>query len=129
MFAYTQIIAVTIPIFITLGAFLLIFGLNYIRYKDRQAMIEKGLDPGPYGRKIEQVPGSRSLAITISMTFMGLGLGLLISFWATQLTFFKGEEEPVYFGFISILGGLGLFLSEILQKRFSRNNSDPTLKS
>lgn len=37
---------ILVPILISLGAFLMVFGLRYLENKERMAMIERGIDPG-----------------------------------------------------------------------------------
>ena len=116
------IIAVSIPIIITLAAFLLTFALYYLRFKDRQSMIEKGLDPGPFMKKGSMDQGSRSWPITLSITSIGIGIGLIIGYIITHSGGFKGDDAPINFSFVVIFGGLGLFLSEIIQRKMNQNS-------
>jgi len=115
-----EIIGISLPIIITLGAFMLTFALNYLRYKDRQAMLDKGIDPGPFNRKLTIEQGSRSWPVTLSITSIGIGIGLLIAYIITHSSGFTGESHPINFSFVAIFGGLGLFLSEIIQKKLNQ---------
>jgi len=108
------IIGVMVPIFITLGAFAMVFGLRYLSNKERMAMIEKGMTP------VEPVKRSRPLAtLKWGLILLGVGLGLFLAFYITTYVLQTDEEHstPIYFGLIAIFGGLGLVVSYLFEKR------------
>ncbi|MCO4292991.1 hypothetical protein NF867_08965 [Solitalea sp. MAHUQ-68] len=105
---------ILVPILISLGAFLMVFGLRYLENKERMAMIERGIDPG--NRKKTNPAG----ALKWGLLFVGVGSGLLLAMIFTQYIFVNMDEDnqvPVYFGLIFIGGGLGLLRSYTLTKK------------
>ncbi|POY39179.1 hypothetical protein C3K47_01400 [Solitalea longa] len=100
---------ILVPILISLGAFLMVFGLRYLENKERMAMIERGMDPGT--RKKNTNPAG---ALKWGLLFIGVGTGLLLALILTQYVFVNMDEEAmpaVYFGLIFIGGGFGLITS------------------
>ncbi len=113
---------ILLPIIISLGAFLMIFGIRFLQYKENQIMIEKGLDPIQFKKDSSKERNSHSFNLTIGLVTIGIGSGILSAFLVTSLSTFKGEDEPVYFGLIFLLGGLGLLLSYFIQRKTSEKN-------
>ncbi|MEO6150095.1 MAG: DUF6249 domain-containing protein [Mucilaginibacter sp.] len=105
---------ILIPILVPLGFFALIFGIFYIRNRERMAMIERGMDPRTV--KPQSAPYQN---LKWGLLLIGAGLGLTLASILTY-TVFKdmGDENPaIYFGLIFIFGGLGLFLSYRIEKK------------
>ncbi|MDB5129039.1 DUF6249 domain-containing protein [Mucilaginibacter sp.] len=95
-----------VPILIPLGFFAMIFGIFYIRNRERMAMIERGMDP----RLNLPQPHTN---LRWGLLLIGCGLGLLLAY-ITDVTLMhrEGEDNPaIYFSLIAIFGGLGLFIS------------------
>jgi hypothetical protein len=126
----TELTAILLPIIITLGAFLMIFGLRYLKYKERQTLIDKGIDPGPMkgfmNYSVESVTDlkifnarktNNTYILSVGLLTIGFGVALLLSYWITTQTTFKGEPEPIYFGLIAICSGLGLLISYYIHKK------------
>ncbi|MOA03718.1 hypothetical protein D3C78_1232390 [compost metagenome] len=105
---------ILVPILISLGAFLMVFGLRYLENKERMAMIERGIDPGI--RKKTNPSG----ALKWGLLFIGVGAGLILALIFTQYIFVSMDEDnqvAVYFGMIFICGGLGLLASHNRTKK------------
>ena len=104
--------ALLIPIFSTLGLFLLIFGIVYLRNREKMAMIERGMDP----RLQIDNAGSRNYILTAGMLMIGGGIGLFLAYileWSLMLN----DAAPIYFGMISFFGGLGLLSAYLIEKK------------
>ena len=98
------IIALFVPITITLGAFLMVLGIRYLENKERMAMIERGMQP-KQGRR--EVDPSRTLRN--GLVFVGAGIGLLLAIVITQtLKLDEDSATGLFFALIAIFGGLGL---------------------
>jgi len=101
-----------IPIFTSLGFFLLIFGIVYLRNKEKMAMIERGMDP----RLQVDNAGSRNYVLTAGMLMVGGGIGLFLAYileWSMQLN----DAEAIYFAMIAFFGGLGLLAAYMIEKK------------
>lgn len=104
------ILGVMVPIILSLGLFLLIFGLDYLKRRERMTLIERGIElkDGPPKDRTFQV-------LRISLLFIGIGTGLLLSFFLTQKTDIDGPG--IYFPMLFIFGGLGLLSSYIIERK------------
>ncbi len=104
-----------IPILVPLGVFAMIFGLRYFENKERMAMIEKGMDPGLRRKK----PSSPLTSLKWGLILIGVGLGLVLAFWLTDYVLHTESDQgvPIYFGLISLCGGLGLITSYFFEKK------------
>ncbi|MCC6280844.1 MAG: hypothetical protein IT262_09595 [Saprospiraceae bacterium] len=98
------IIALFIPITITLGAFLMVWGIRYLENKERMAMIERGMEPKQSRREVDP-----SRTLKNGLLFVGAGIGLLLAIVITQ-TFHMEEDSAtgIFFALIAIFGGLGM---------------------
>lgn len=106
-----EIIAVTIPIFVTLGAFAMIVILRRLEYLEKIKMIEKGLDISKY--QGQHKPGG---TIKFALMAVGIGVGLLMGSLLKAYT--QIEEEVCYFSMIFLFAGAGLFLAnKIIEKK------------
>lgn len=110
-----------IPISLFLGAFAMVFAIRYFSNKEKMAMIERGMDPGI--ARARQLAPRTFLSLKIGLLLVGLGLGLLIALFVTiQLNMEAEQAVPVYFGCLSIFGGLGLIVSYIIEKKWMENH-------
>ena len=101
-----------IPIFVPLALFLLIFGIVYLRNKEKMAMIERGMDP----RLQIDNAGSRNYVLTSGMLMIGGGIGLFLAYileWSLRLN----DAEAIYFAMIAFFGGLGLLAAYLIEKK------------
>lgn len=109
-----QIFVFLVPITLFIAGFGMIFGIRYLINKERMAMIERGLNPNE--GKAAPKP---FLSLKFGLLFVGLGLGLLLALLlTTQLRIGADEAVAVYFGCLSIFGGLGLIISYLIEKKW-----------
>jgi uncharacterized membrane protein HdeD (DUF308 family) len=109
-----------IPITMFLGAFAMIFGIRYLVNKEKMAMIERGLDPG-----INKAAPKPFLSLKFGLLMIGLGIGLLLAMFIVLQNHFTEEQAvPVYFGLLSVFGGIGLIVSYLLEKKWLDKHPD-----
>lgn len=116
-------LGVLIPIIFSVGLFALIFGIFYLRNKERMAMIERDINPSA-----PLLPSKRQEINVTSLQFglllMGSGLGLFIAFLLDELVFTSRthyvDSTSIYFALIAIFGGLGLFISYLIERKTSQ---------
>jgi sterol desaturase/sphingolipid hydroxylase (fatty acid hydroxylase superfamily) len=108
-------LALMIPIVICTGMFAMIFGIVYLRNRERMAMIERGMDPrGNQEGKVNQ-----NSILTWGLLLIGSGLGLFIAYMLdSTLPFTKGQDNPsLYFALIAVFGGAGLYMAYHIQHK------------
>ncbi|TSD64939.1 hypothetical protein FFF34_013655 [Inquilinus sp. KBS0705] len=112
---------VLVPILIPLGFFAMVFGIFYIRNRERMAMIERGMDPRAY--KAQPAPYQN---LKWGLLLIGAGIGLFLAFLLDRTVFAntRDENEAIYFGLIAIFGGLGLVLSYRIEKKELYDNEN-----
>jgi FtsH-binding integral membrane protein len=111
-----------IPIFLFLGAFAMVFGLRYLSNKENMAMIERGINP-KNERNHVSAP-TPFLSLKFGLLLVGLGIGLLLALAGTiTLNVTHQEAVALYFGCLSIFGGLGLIVSYIIEKNWIEKHS------
>ena len=123
-----MIVAVMIP----LSFFLLIFGIVYMYKKENLALIEKGINP-----KVTYNRPAPFRNLKWALLLIGAGAGLLVAFLIDQYLLMRtgsyisdgvvrhyreGENPPVYFALIAIGGGLGLFGSYKVERKWYEEN-------
>ena len=109
-----QVIAVMIPIIVSVTLFALIFGIYYLRNREKMAMIERGMDP-----RLNDKPISRNYTLTWGLLLIGAGLGLFLAYMLDAVNAFTREDnnEALYFALIGLFGGLGLFVAYLIEKK------------
>ena len=116
MNATEMFVAVLIP----LGFFLLVFGVVYMHKRENLAMIEKGMNPKEtYSRPAP----FRNLKW--GLLLIGAGAGLFLAYIFDHYVlhggtryYDRGDSAPIYFSLIAIGGGLGLFGSYKMEKKW-----------
>jgi hypothetical protein len=113
-------LAVMIPMVVSVAMFATIFGIFYLRNREKMAMIERGMDP-----RIN-TPVNRNYVLTWGLLLMGSGLGLLLAYVLDcTLAFTQDRDNPaLYFALIAIFGGLGLFTSYLIEKKENKKAED-----
>ncbi|HOY06480.1 MAG TPA: hypothetical protein PLO67_13810 [Saprospiraceae bacterium] len=98
------IVALFIPITISLGVFMMIWGIRYLENKENMAMIERGMEPKKNRRESDP-----SRTLKNGLLFVGAGIGLLLAIIITQtLQLDEDSETGIFFALIAIFGGLGM---------------------
>jgi peptidoglycan/LPS O-acetylase OafA/YrhL len=102
-----------VPIIVSLGAFLMVFGLRYMENKENMALIEKGLEP-----KRRRLQANPSQTLKNGLLFVGAGIGLMLAIVITK-TFQMQQEEAtgIYFALIAIFGGLGMISAYMYERK------------
>ncbi|MFM6976321.1 MAG: DUF6249 domain-containing protein [Sphingobacteriaceae bacterium] len=109
---------ILVPILISLGAFAMVFGLRYLANKEHMAMIQQGLDP-----KLNRPQPAPYRNLKWGLLLMGAGIGLFLAFYLDHTLFSANLVQdddanvPVYFALVGIFGGLGLFISYLIEKK------------
>jgi len=96
-----------------IAAFVLLFGLFYLRNRENMAMIEKGINPKEF---VSRPAPYRNLKW--GLLLVGAGLGLFLAYIMHTYVLHIDDENPVmYFSLIGICGGLGLIASYWIEKK------------
>jgi hypothetical protein len=102
---------------ISLAGFAGIFGIVYVflmtRYKERIAMIERGVDASIF------VDQNKSISPTLKfgMLFVGVALGIVIG--DVLHTFYDLSKGPSFLSMIFLFGGLSLILNFVIERKLS----------
>jgi hypothetical protein len=101
-------------ILVNLGLFAMIFGIVYLNKREKMAMIERGMDPRRY-----QPQSAPYQNLKWGLLLIGAGLGLFLASVLDRTVFAETarHNEAIYFSLIAIFGGLGLFVSYLIEKR------------
>lgn len=124
---------VLIPITIFAGGFAMIFGIVYLKTRQNMAMIEKGMNPKEFANRPAPYKN-----LKWALLLMGAGAGLFLAYlldiyvfqnvWtetSNGRTYRHHDENPaIYFALIAIGGGLGLFGSYKMEKRWWDDNKE-----
>ncbi len=107
-------LAILMIILVSLGLFAMIFGIFYLRNKERMAMIERGMEP------ISDVPikrDNKSFNLTSGLLLIGSGLGLFIAYMINHYALSDNENPALFFSLISFFGGIGLLISYFIENK------------
>ena len=104
----------------TLGLFAMIFGIRYLRNREKMAMIEKGLNPDV--NKERPVPYHN---LKWGLLLVGSGMGLLVAYILAEYVLvthdkfgdYHDENPMIYFALVAVGGGLGLITSYRIEKK------------
>lgn len=112
-----EIIAMSVPIFITLGAFTMVVLLKRMEHTEKLKMIEKGIDVSDHNKPKRMGTG----AIKFALMAVGVGIGLLIGNLLDAYT--SLDDEICYFSMIFLFGGIGLFTAyKLVEKKEKEEN-------
>jgi membrane protease YdiL (CAAX protease family) len=122
-----------IPITMFAGGFAMIFGIYYLKTRQNLAMIEKGMNPKEFANRPAPYKN-----LKWALLLIGAGMGLLVAyildFYVLPHEYFnetfngntfrrRTDENPaIYFALIAIGGGLGLFGSYKMEKKWWDEN-------
>lgn len=111
-----------------LGFFFLVFGIWYLQKKENLAMIEKGMNPKDTFRRPAPFKN-----LKWALLLIGAGSGLLLAFildeyvlirtntWVSDngaVHHYRSDNPAIYFALIAIGGGLGLFGSYVMERKW-----------
>ena len=127
---------ILIPITIVGGGFAMIFGIVYLKTRQNMAMIEKGMNPKEFANRPAPYKN-----LKWALLLMGAGAGLFVAFIldtylmrpniytetfnGTTYRHHDGDAiAAIYFALIAIGGGLGLFGSYKIEKKWWDENKE-----
>lgn len=121
------------------GFFAMVFGIYYLRTRQNLAMIEKGMNPKVSVPVVDRPAPYKNLKWALLL--IGAGVGLFLAFFLDEFVFRRiltyvsdngvrysrnEENAAIYFALIAIGGGLGLFGSYKMEKKWwdEKNGKD-----
>ena len=116
---------VLIPIVMFAGVFAMIFGIVYLRTRQNLAMIEKGMNPKEFANRPAPYKN-----LKWALLLIGAGVGLFLAYLLDNYVLLQpmlqsfgsltidDRNVPIYFSLIAIGGGLGLFGSYKMEKKW-----------
>ena len=120
---------VLVLIAVTLGFFAATFGIFYLFYttrnKERMAIIEKGVSADIFNQN--KKPNLTNWSLKLGLLALGIGLGLIISLPLSGLCYNEMQQITLIWGLILIFGGLGLFISHLIEKKNLKNDKSNTI--
>lgn len=110
---------VLIPILVPLSAFLMVFGIVYLKSRENMAMIERGLNPKEFANRPAPYRNLKN-----GLLFLGAGIGLAVAYFLTRHVLHEDRNPALWFAFVAIGGGLGLIRSYQIEKKevLDKNN-------
>ena len=115
-----------IPIVMFAGGFAMIFGIYYLKTRQNLAMIEKGMNPKEFANRPAPYKN-----LKWALLLIGAGAGLFLAYLMDNYMLpvpgpFHDHDRniPIYFSLIAIGGGLGLFGSYRIEKKWWDDNKD-----
>ena len=114
---------ILIPLTIFGGGFAMIFGIYYLKTRQNLAMIEKGMNPKEFANRPAPYKN-----LKWALLLIGSGVGLLVAYILDQIIsdhssrFDDHKNVFIYFALIAIGGGLGLFGSYKMEKKWWDEN-------
>ncbi|MEO6522552.1 MAG: DUF6249 domain-containing protein [Mucilaginibacter sp.] len=102
-------------IILGLGFFALVFSIFYLYKRETMAMIERGMDP-----RLGRPAKSPFRYLKWALLLIGSGFGLFLANVLDQTLLSglnKGDNPATYFSLIMLFGGLGLFVSYLIEKK------------
>jgi hypothetical protein len=114
-------LSLMIPMVVSTAMFAMVFGIFYLRNREKMAMIERGMDPRINTLKTV----NRNAVLTWGLLLVGAGLGLFLAYILDcTLPFSKGQDNPaLYFALIAVFGGAGLFTSYLIEKKDNKKET------
>ncbi len=114
------VLGVLASILVPLAFFALIFGIIYLRNRERMAMIERGMDPRTDLPKQRQ--SNPAFTLTFGLLLIGSGLGLFLAYVMDIFVFYdhRMSNPPLYFSMLAFFGGLGLFTAYLIESKTNK---------
>jgi hypothetical protein len=104
----------------------MIFGIVYLKTRQNLAMIEKGMNPKEFANRPAPYKN-----LKWALLLIGSGVGLFLAFFLDTYVLQSGQQNfhhhddasaAIYFSLIAIGGGLGLFGSYKMEKKWWDEN-------
>lgn len=119
-------------ILMTMSICAVIFGVRYMRGKEKMSMIEKGLDPNIKYATPQRPRPAPFISLKWGLLLVGAGLGLFLAYLLDNTILYhvghyvnrfeseyqmNGANVSLYFAFIAVGGGAGLIASYRVEKK------------
>jgi hypothetical protein len=101
-----------IPILVPIACFAMVFGIVYLRTRENLAMIEKGMNPKEFANRPAPYRN-----LKMGLLLIGSGTGLMLAYFITRYMLHDEDNPALWFAFIGIGGGLGLYGSYKIEKK------------
>ena len=110
-----RVVAVSIPIFSTVGLFTMIILMRRYKHIERVAMIERGMNPADLKTDFSRLPRRRDpyRAMRLACALVGVGIGLFAGNVLRSMEFLN--RGGIVAGLVCICGGLGLLIGYFVQ--------------
>jgi hypothetical protein len=114
-----------VPVTMFAGGFAMVFGIYYLKTRQNLAMIEKGMNPKEFANRPAPYKN-----LKWALLLIGAGAGLFLAYLLDNYVLsghtmdHDGKNVPIYFSLIAIGGGLGLFGSYRIEKKWWDDNKD-----
>lgn len=111
-----------VGILVPLSFFAMVFGIVYLAKREKLAMIERGMDPRRY--KPQSAPFQN---LKWGLLLIGAGLGLFLASVLDRTVFKESmdDNEAIYASLVAVFGGLGLFISYLIEKKEVLDKAKP----
>ena len=111
-----EVLALSIPIIGTIGAFTMIIFLRRYQNMERMSMIERGMNPSDLStefRSMKRRDRDPLRSLRIACAVIGVGVGLFVGNILRSFDFL--DRGGIVAGLVCICGGLGLLIGFFLQ--------------
>jgi energy-converting hydrogenase Eha subunit C len=105
------ILAISLPIIISLGAFVMIVLIRRFDHQERLALIERGMDPAAFKNSAAQKTNPAG-TLRFALLAIGVGVGILAGFMLGEATAIA--RGTAITSMIFIFGGIGLLISYLI---------------
>jgi hypothetical protein len=109
---------ITRDFLVSLAAFATLFGIVYVvaitRYRERMAMLEKGLNPSSFNSKSHTL----SSTLKFGMLCVGIAVGILAGSLLAKNEIM--DKTPAYMAMTFLFGGLSLILDFVIQRKLNK---------
>ena len=120
---FEGIVALFVPIVGIIGLFTMIIALRSYQYKERMAMIERGMNPADL--KIwSQRRNDPYRGVRLACTAVGIGVGLFIGNVLRSTDFDVFNRSGIVAGLTFVCGGLGLLIGFFIQYGLKKENRE-----
>ncbi len=115
------IIALFIPIIITLGFFVVMIVMRHYDHTEKMNMIEKGITPELSKSNFRFFAPSKYRPLRFGLVFLGAGLGIIVGGLFEK--FLLTDNKQFHLGSIMFFSGIGLLVAYLIQHKDEKNNA------
>lgn len=103
---------------IPIAFFAAVYGIFFlfIRKKERMALLDRGMDPRSFENQ-----NTNFSTLKYGLLLTGVGLGILLANIIVAVG--AMDDEPAYFSFVALFGGIALIVDYLIEKNIIRKQS------